>query len=63
MTPIVLTIDIACPPGDVFAYATNPAHFAEWQHDVTRVQPAARAAGGRVAVHNHSPDRQGPDGQ
>jgi uncharacterized protein YndB with AHSA1/START domain len=43
MTPIVLTIDIACPPGDVFAYATNPVHFAEWQRDVIRVQPAASA--------------------
>ncbi|HXP18226.1 MAG TPA: SRPBCC family protein [Streptosporangiaceae bacterium] len=39
--PIVLTIDIACPPGDVYAYATDPTRFAEWQHDVTSVQVAA----------------------
>ena len=28
------TIDIARPPAQVFAYATDPAHFHEWQSDV-----------------------------
>jgi uncharacterized protein YndB with AHSA1/START domain len=45
MAPIVLTIDIARPPGEVFAYATDPAHFAEWQRDVVGVQVAGRAPG------------------
>jgi uncharacterized protein YndB with AHSA1/START domain len=31
MAPIVLTIDIASPPREVFAYATDPARFAGWQ--------------------------------
>lgn len=41
MAPIVLTIDIACPPQEVFAYATDPARFADWQHDVVSARPAA----------------------
>lgn len=45
MAPIVLTIDNASPPGDVFAYATNPVHFAEWQRDVVSVQAAASTPG------------------
>jgi uncharacterized protein YndB with AHSA1/START domain len=40
MAPIVLTIDISRPPADVFAYATDPAKFAEWQQDVLRVRVA-----------------------
>ena len=38
MPPIVSTIDIARPPEEVFAYATDPARFAEWQDDVVMVQ-------------------------
>lgn len=34
MAALVSTIEIACPPEEVFAYVTDPAHFAEWQHDV-----------------------------
>jgi uncharacterized protein YndB with AHSA1/START domain len=34
MAPIVSTIEIGRPPEDVFAYAADPAHFAEWQGDV-----------------------------
>lgn len=44
MAPIVLTIEISRPPDQVFAYATDPARFAEWQPDVVR----ARIAGGDV---------------
>jgi len=40
MAPIVLRINIACPPDEVFSYATDPARFASWQHDVA----SARAA-------------------
>jgi uncharacterized protein YndB with AHSA1/START domain len=35
MPPVVVTIDIDRPPADVFAYATDPTHFPEWQRDVS----------------------------
>ena len=38
MPPIVSSIDIARPPDEVFAYATDPSRFAEWQRDVVRVR-------------------------
>lgn len=38
MAPIVLTIDIECPPEEVFAYATDPSRFPEWQLDVVKVR-------------------------
>jgi uncharacterized protein YndB with AHSA1/START domain len=34
----VSTIDIAVPPDEVFAYATDPMTFPEWQFDVVRVR-------------------------
>jgi uncharacterized protein YndB with AHSA1/START domain len=37
MPPIVSHIEIARPPAEVFAYVTDPSRFAEWQHDVVRV--------------------------
>jgi uncharacterized protein YndB with AHSA1/START domain len=37
MPPIVSTIEIARPPDDVFAYATDPTRFSEWQVGVVRV--------------------------
>jgi uncharacterized protein YndB with AHSA1/START domain len=37
MPPMVSRIEIARPPDEVFAYATDPSRFAEWQHDVVRV--------------------------
>ncbi|MGR6319626.1 SRPBCC family protein [Micromonospora soli] len=37
MAPLVSTIEIARPPEEVFAYATDPSRFAEWQHDVVKV--------------------------
>jgi uncharacterized protein YndB with AHSA1/START domain len=43
MPPIMSTIEIARPPAEVFAYATDPSRFAEWQDDVVRV----RIQGGR----------------
>jgi uncharacterized protein YndB with AHSA1/START domain len=33
MRPIVLTIEIARPPDEVFSYVTDPSRFAEWQQD------------------------------
>ena len=37
MAPIESTIEIARPPDEVFAYLADPTRFAEWQHDVVRV--------------------------
>jgi len=34
MAPILTEVDIARPPGEVFAYVTDPARFGEWQTGV-----------------------------
>ena len=34
MTPIVTSAEIGRPPAEVFAYATDPARFSEWQKGV-----------------------------
>jgi len=34
MPPIVATIDVERPAPDVFAYATDPSRFSEWQKGV-----------------------------
>lgn len=38
MAPLVSSIEIARPAEEVFAFATDPLHFAEWQHDVVSVR-------------------------
>jgi uncharacterized protein YndB with AHSA1/START domain len=38
MAPLVSTIEIGRPPEEVFAFVTDPQHFAEWQHDVVGVR-------------------------
>jgi uncharacterized protein YndB with AHSA1/START domain len=38
MEPIVTTIDIDCPPGRVYEFATDPGRFAQWQPDVVGVR-------------------------
>ena len=38
MSPIVSHIEIDRPPQEVFAYATDPERFAEWQDDVVGVR-------------------------
>jgi uncharacterized protein YndB with AHSA1/START domain len=38
MEPLVTTINIARPPEEVFAFATDPLRFGEWQHDVVSVR-------------------------
>ena len=43
MGALVSTIEIARTPEDVFAYATDPRHFPEWQGDVVGVQLAGDA--------------------
>jgi uncharacterized protein YndB with AHSA1/START domain len=37
MEPLVSTIEIARRPEEVFAFATDPLHFADWQDDVVSV--------------------------
>jgi uncharacterized protein YndB with AHSA1/START domain len=39
MAAIIESIDISRPPGDVFAYATDFSHFAEWQRGVVSARP------------------------
>ncbi len=34
MAPIASSIEVACPPEAVFAYATDPSRFGEWQTGV-----------------------------
>jgi uncharacterized protein YndB with AHSA1/START domain len=43
MAPLVSTIEIACTPEEVFAVATDPRRFAEWQHDVVNVRMLGEA--------------------
>jgi uncharacterized protein YndB with AHSA1/START domain len=38
MSALVSTIEIDCPPDKVFAVATDPHRFAEWQRDVVSVR-------------------------
>jgi uncharacterized protein YndB with AHSA1/START domain len=38
MAALVSTIEIARSPEQVFAFATDPLHFAQWQRDVVRVR-------------------------
>ena len=49
---MLTTIEIDCPPADVYAYATDPEHFAEWQRDVVSARMATRppAVGTRSRV-------------
>jgi uncharacterized protein YndB with AHSA1/START domain len=34
VAPIVAEVNVARPPGEVFAYATDPSRFGEWQSGV-----------------------------
>jgi uncharacterized protein YndB with AHSA1/START domain len=43
MAPMVSTIEIARRPEEVFAVATDPRRFAEWQHDVVNVRMLGEA--------------------
>ncbi len=46
MSPITSHIEIARPAEDVFAYATDPSRFSEWQDDVVSVRFEAGPAPG-----------------
>jgi len=37
MAPITVSVEIARPPEQVFAYVTDPSHLSEWQDSVIRV--------------------------
>lgn len=53
MEPIVTTVDIARPPDEVFAVASDPTRFAQWQADVIRVEtdrPAPLPVGARFTT-------------
>lgn len=45
MEPIVVQVDIDRPPADVYAYATDPRQFPEWQKDVAAVKVTDGAPG------------------
>ncbi len=38
MSATVSSIEISCPPEEVFSYVTDPLRFVEWQDDVVSVQ-------------------------
>jgi uncharacterized protein YndB with AHSA1/START domain len=40
MSALVSTIEIDRPPAEVFAYASDPERFPEWQRDVVKVKMA-----------------------
>lgn len=75
MAPLVSTIEIARPPGEVFAFATDPERFPEWQRDVTsarmlgsaRFATTRRIAGSertqvQVITHSEPPTSWGAKG-
>jgi uncharacterized protein YndB with AHSA1/START domain len=45
LEPIVVQIDIDRSPADVYAYATDPRHFPEWQKDVAAAKVTDGAPG------------------
>ena len=59
MKPIVSTIDIDRPPDGVFAYATDPTRFREWQTDIAKVEMEGCGIGARFFTTRHI----GPAGQ
>ncbi len=44
MSPITATVDVQRPAEEVFAYATDPARFSEWQEGVVEGHLAAAGA-------------------
>jgi uncharacterized protein YndB with AHSA1/START domain len=53
MPAIVSQIEIARPPGVVFAFVTDPTRFPQWQHDVVAVRvegPGVVDVGGRFTT-------------
>ncbi|MDQ4054662.1 MAG: SRPBCC family protein [Actinomycetota bacterium] len=50
MAAIVNSIDIDRPADEVFAYATDPARFPEWQQVVAEVSVEGREGGSRFTT-------------
>jgi uncharacterized protein YndB with AHSA1/START domain len=59
MAPIVTTVDITRPAGEVFSYVTDPARFDEWQEGVVNVR-LKDAAGSQVGSTFTTTRRIGP---
>jgi uncharacterized protein YndB with AHSA1/START domain len=63
MPAIVESIEIARPPQDVFAFATDFAHFPEWQGGVLSARPEGNrplAVGSRAVVARRVGPRELP---
>jgi uncharacterized protein YndB with AHSA1/START domain len=60
MAPIVVTVDIARPPEEVFAYVTDPSRLPEWQASAIGVKPhdAPIRVGSRVVVTRRAGPRE-----
>lgn len=50
MSAFVASVDIDRPAAEVFAYATDPSRFPEWQRDVLRVDVEGRGVGSRFVT-------------
>ena len=50
MSAFVSSIDIDRPAEEVFAYATDPARFPEWQRDVVKVSVEGQEVGARFTT-------------
>lgn len=50
MSQLESVIEIDRPPDEVFALATDPTHFPEWQKDVASVQMEGRGVGAQFAT-------------
>lgn len=59
MSPIRSEVEIARPSEEVFGYATDPARFSEWQHDVVGAR-VTRGAAGEVGARFSTDRRVGP---
>lgn len=53
MAAIKSTIEIDRPPDEVFAVATDPTRFPEWQKDVASVQMEGQGIGAQFASTRH----------
>lgn len=61
MAPITESVEIARPPEDVFAYATDFSLFPEWQGSVSSVRPEGdepATVGSRAAITRRVGPRQ-----
>jgi uncharacterized protein YndB with AHSA1/START domain len=63
MTAIVMSVDIACSPEEVFSYVTDPARLPDWQESVVsahRYDNSALAIGSRSQVTRRVGPREQP---